>query len=153
MIKIMKNQKKRYPRVTVDAIIMEDEKILLVQRGNPPFKDHWALPGGFIELAERVEDAVIREIKEETNLDIRIDKLFNVYSKPDRDPRGHIITIAYICSRKNTEQQAIGGDDAKKAHFFNIRELKKLKLAFDHDKIIADYLKVKNGVIEKFVAI
>jgi len=153
MIKISQKKKKRFPRVTVDAIIEENHKILLVQRGKPPFVDSWALPGGHIELGEIVEDAVTREIKEETNLDVKIEKLFNVYSKPDRDPRGHYITIVYVCSMNNKKQQVLGGDDAKKAKFFDLQEIPKLNLAFDHDQIIKDFLNLKNGKIDSFVAI
>ena len=153
MIKISKKKKKRFPRVAVDAIIMKNQEILLIQRGKPPFVDSWALPGGHIELGEIVEDAVKREIKEETNLEIKIDKLFNVYSKPDRDPRGHYITIVYACTMINKNQEALGGDDAKKAKFFSIKEITEMKLAFDHDQIIKDYLNFKNGKIDSFVAI
>ena len=153
MIKISKKKNKRFPRVTIDAIVMENEKILLVQRGKPPFVDSWALPGGHIELGELVEDAVIREIKEETSLDIKIEKLFNVYSQPGRDPRGHYITIVYVCIVKNKKQQVLGGDDAKEAKFFDLQEISKLNLAFDHGKIIKDFLSLKNGKIDSFVAI
>jgi len=153
VIKISQNQERRFPRVTIDAIIMENKKILLVQRGHPPFVDSWALPGGHIELGEIVEDAVLREIKEETNLNVKIDKLFNVYSEPDRDPRGHYITIVYVCSMKNKNQKVLGGDDAKVAKFFEIEELKNLKIAFDHREIINDYMALKNGKIDEFVSI
>ena len=153
MIKISKKEKKRFPRVTIDAIIMENQKLLLIQRGKPPFVDSWALPGGHIDLGELVEDAVIREIKEETNLNIKIEKLFNVYSRPNRDPRGHYITIVYVCSMKDKDQQVLGGDDAKKAKFFDLQEISKLNLAFDHNKIIEDFLNLKSGKIDSFVAI
>ncbi|NHI92695.1 MAG: NUDIX hydrolase [Candidatus Lokiarchaeota archaeon] len=146
-------KKKRFPRVTIDAIIMENGKILLIQRGKPPFIGSWALPGGHIDLGEIVEDAVIREIKEETNAEVKIDKLFNVYSHPDRDPRGHYITIVYSCSIKDKNQKILGGDDAIKAQFFDIEEINKIKLAFDHKEIINDFLSFKNGKRDSFVAI
>jgi len=122
------------PSIAVDGIITKDEKILLIKRKNEPFKGKWALPGGFVEYGERVEEAVLREIKEETGLDAKIKKLLGVYSDPNRDPRGHTISIVFILEGKG---KAKGGDDAEEAKFF---ELKKLPpLAFDHKKIVDDF--------------
>jgi len=122
------------PSIAVDGIITKDEKILLIKRKNEPFKGKWALPGGFVEYGERVEEAVLREIKEETGLDAKIKKLFGVYSDPNRDPRGHTISIVFILEDKGKVK---GGDDAEEAKFF---ELKKLPpLAFDHKKIVDDF--------------
>ena len=84
------------PSLTVDGIILKDEKILLIKRKNDPFKDMWALPGGFVEYNEKCEDAVVREVSEETGLKTNIKKIFGVYSDPSRDPRGHTISIIYI---------------------------------------------------------
>jgi len=81
--------------VAVDAIIIKEDKILLVKRGNNPFKNHWALPGGFVNIGESIEEAVLREIGEETSLTASITKLIGVYSKPDRDPRGQVISIVF----------------------------------------------------------
>ncbi|OYT59518.1 ADP-ribose pyrophosphatase [Thermoplasmatales archaeon ex4484_30] len=124
------------PRLTVDGVIIKDKKILLIRRKNEPFKGKWALPGGFVDYGERVEDAVIREIKEETGLDTKIARLLGVYSDPERDPRGHTVSIAYLLSPKEGVPE--GGDDALEARFFDINELP--SLAFDHDKIIKDAL-------------
>lgn len=128
---------KKTPMITVDAIIERDDKILLIKRENEPFKGQWALPGGFVEYGESAEDAIIREVKEEANLDMSIKTLLGVYSKPGRDPRGHVISICYVASAKGEEK---GGTDASDAAFFSPAEIKELELAFDHRDIIADYL-------------
>lgn len=148
-----KKSKSKHIANTVDAIICRKEKdnekeyeILLIQRKNPPFQGNFALPGGFVEYGEAVEDACIREVKEETNLDIEIEKLklVGVYSKPDRDPRGHTITntFLYILSEKAENLNPSAGDDAKNAKFFKISEALGLKLAFDHKDMIKDALKL-----------
>lgn len=124
--------------VTVDAVIERDDKILLIRRKNEPFKGHWALPGGFIEYRESAEEAVKREVKEEAALEIKIKRLLGVYSAFGRDPRGHVISICYLAEGDGKEK---GGSDADDARFFSLAELKKEKLAFDHSKIIEDYIK------------
>ncbi|WP_456472696.1 NUDIX domain-containing protein [Methanocaldococcus sp.] len=144
---IKKRDLKKYnlyliPSLTVDGIIYDNGRILLIKRKKEPFKDYYALPGGFVECGETVEEAIIREIKEETNLDVEIEKLLNVYSHPNRDPRGHTVSIVYILKVVGGSLKA--GDDAKDAKFFNLDELP--KLAFDHKKIIEDFIRVtKNG--------
>jgi len=125
------------PKLTVDGIIINDDKILLIKRKNEPFKDKWALPGGYVEYGETVEDAVLREISEETNLSVKIKELLGVYSSPDRDPRGHTVTIAFILNVKSGDLKS--GDDAADAKFFEKRKLP--DLSFDHDKIIEDAIR------------
>ena len=141
-----KNSNKRiFPRTTVDSIIDLGGLIVLIKRKNPPFKDYWAIPGGFIELGETVETAVIREAKEETGLDIIIDKVFAIYSDPERDPRGHTISIVYICKNVSNIKEHLKADtDAKEVRIFNYIEVSNLILAFDHSKILNDYLNTKN---------
>jgi len=129
--------KYKSPKLTVDGILLKKGEILLIKRKNPPFKDNWALPGGFVEYGEKTEDAVLREFFEETGLKTKINKLIGVYSDPDRDPRGHTISIVYLVEEKGGE--LIGGDDALEAKFFNVKKLP--TLAFDHGKIIEDLLK------------
>jgi len=124
------------PRITIDGIIIKDQKILLVKRKNDPFKDKWALPGGFVEYGEKTEDAIMREVLEETGLRTKINQLAGVYSDPNRDPRGHTITIVYTLDIIGGELKA--GDDASDVKFFNAEELP--KLSFDHDKIIDETL-------------
>jgi 8-oxo-dGTP diphosphatase len=86
----------KIPSLTTDIFIFDDDfNFILIKRKNDPYKDYWALPGGFVEYGESVETAAIREAKEETSIDVELKDLVNVYSKPDRDPRGHTVTIAY----------------------------------------------------------
>ena len=125
------------PKLTVDGAVIKDKKILLVKRKNYPFKGSWALPGGFVEYNERVEDAVVREIYEETGLKTKVKNLVGVYSDPKRDPRGHVVTIVYLLESKEDEPR--GGDDAAEAKFFDFKSLP--SLAFDHDIILKDILK------------
>lgn len=134
---------KKRPRVTVDAIVERDDKILLIRRGNDPFKGEWALPGGFVEYGESTEEAIIREVKEEANLDISLKALVGVYSKPDRDPRGHVISICYNATGNGKE---VGGSDASEASFFALEKINGLKLAFDHKEIIDGYMESKCSV-------
>lgn len=127
------------PKITVDGIIIKDDEILLIKRKNEPFKDKWALPGGFVEYNETVEDAVIREIFEETGLQTNIVKIIGVYSDPKRDPRGHIITLAYLLKIKKGD--IISGDDASDVRFFSLNKLP--LLSFDHEIIINDAIRGK----------
>ena len=125
----------RNPRLTVDGIVIKNNQILLIKRKKEPFKGKWALPGGFVNYGERVEDAVVREVMEETGLTTSISSLFGVYSDPDRDPRGHTVSVVYILEPVNGEPK--GGDDASEARYFPLENLP--ELAFDHSKIISDY--------------
>ncbi len=125
------------PGVTVDAIVEVGYKILLIKRKNAPYKGKWALPGGFIEYGESAEDAVKREVSEEANLKIEISDIIGVYSDPDRDPRGHVISI---CFRAKGQGKEKSGSDAMDARLFNLEEALKEDLAFDHKKILRDYM-------------
>ena len=125
------------PKITADGAILKDGKILLIKRKNNPFKNKWALPGGFVEYNERVEDACIREILEETGLRTKIIELIGIYSDPNRDPRGHVITAVYMLEIDSGEVK--GGDDALDAKFFDLDNLP--DLSFDHDVIIRDIIR------------
>jgi 8-oxo-dGTP diphosphatase len=136
----------RSPALTVDGILIEDGSILLIQRKHPPFQGTWALPGGFVEYGEKTEDAMIREMFEETGLKIKIRALLGVYSDPHRDPRGHTVTVAYLIERVGESLNA--GDDAMSAKFFKTNELP--ELAFDHASIVKDASqRVSHGVLPK----
>ena len=119
------------PLLTVDVVIRYHEKIVLVRRKNNPFKDMFALPGGFVDYGETVEYAAIREAKEETGLNIEIVDLVGVYSDPSRDPRGHVVTICYIALGYG---ELKAGSDAKDVELFELSKVP--KLAFDHSKIV-----------------
>lgn len=128
------------PLLTVDALILYGAeeccgrgKIVLIKRKNPPYKDMYALPGGFVDIGETVEEAVIREAKEETDLDIEIIKLLGVYSNPERDPRGHTVSVCFIAIGYGNLK---AGDDAGDIELFDIDNVP--ELAFDHNKIIED---------------
>jgi 8-oxo-dGTP diphosphatase len=108
----------------------------LIKRKNNPYKDSWALPGGFVEYGETVEMAVLREVKEETGLEIDLKGISGVYSDPGRDPRGHTITICYKAHK--TGGELIADTDASEVICIKLNELSKYKLAFDHEKIIKD---------------
>jgi len=124
----------RSPALTVDGVLIQENSVLLVQRKNTPFQGAWALPGGFVEYGETTENAVIREILEETGLRIKILKLIGVYSDPHRDPRGHTVTAAYLINQVGGTLKA--GDDARNVKFFKRDELP--DLAFDHAIIVKD---------------
>ena len=122
----------RNPTPTVDIIIHKDGKILLIKRKNPPFG--WALPGGFVDEGETVEQAAIREAKEETGLDVQLETLLYVYSDPRRDMRQHTLSIVFTASSKGTP---VAADDATDLGYYSFKELP--KLVFDHAEIVADY--------------
>jgi 8-oxo-dGTP diphosphatase len=128
------------PSLTVDGIIIQKDKLVLIKRANPPFKGNYALPGGFVEYNEKVEDAVIREMEEETGLKTEIKNIFGVYSDPKRDPRGHTVSVVF-------EMEVIGGkmkfgSDANEVKLFPLEKIP--NLAFDHDLIVGDYLRKMN---------
>ncbi len=135
------------PASSVDLIVQYNKGIVLVRRKYEPFKDFWALPGGFLENGkENLEEAAVRELFEETDLRAKVDdlRLVGVYSDPRRDPRGHVISHVYKVKKFSGYLKA--KDDAAEVSFF--KELP-LKLAFDHDKILRDYFKnLESGVIK-----
>lgn len=129
--------KKTYknPVPTVDIIIRYQNGIVLIKRKNYPLG--WAIPGGFVEYGESMEETAIREAKEETGLEIYNLEQFHTYSKPGRDPRFHTITTVFTAEGKGVLK---GGDDAKEAKVFNRENLPE-DIAFDHREIINDYFK------------
>ncbi len=133
-----------YPRasVTVDIAVFckfdDGLKILLIQRGRPPFEGRWALPGGFIEMDEKLVDSARRELEEETGLkDVEL-KQFATYGDPGRDPRGRTVSVVYYGFVAPRMSAVRGGDDARKAAWFSPQDLP--ALAFDHKTIISDLM-------------
>lgn len=128
----------RNPIPTVDIIIeLEGKGIILIKRKNPPYG--WAIPGGFVDYGESLEDAAIREAKEETNLDVKLIRQFHTYSNPKRDPRHHTITTVYIAK---AEGIPLACDDAREIGIFDEKNLPS-EIAFDHRSILEDYFKKK----------
>jgi 8-oxo-dGTP diphosphatase len=132
----------KYPRpaLTVDSIIFIKENnttfVLLIQRGQEPFKNKWALPGGFVNMDELLETACRRELEEETGLKVDKMKQFKAYDAIDRDPRGR--TISVVFSAELTKKIEVkGGDDAAHAKWFSLSQLP--ELAFDHKKILEEF--------------
>lgn len=128
-----------YPRpaVTADIVVFNQDQsqVLLIRRGGEPFKDCWAFPGGFFDMADRdIEHTAARELQEETGLaDIPL-QLVGVFSKEGRDPRGRTITIAFSAHINPTTVNPVGGDDAREARWFPVAQLP--PLAFDHEEIL-----------------
>ncbi len=124
--------------MAADLIIeYPDGRIILIKRKNDPYKDHWALPGGMVEANERVEQAAVREAKEETGVNIQLNRIVGVYSDPDRDPRGRVVSVTYHAS-------PIDGDPAAASDASDIQLTDKffeMPLAFDHEQMLRDAFK------------
>jgi 8-oxo-dGTP diphosphatase len=125
------------PVLAADVIIEIGGRIVLIERKNPP--PGWAIPGGFVDLGESVEAAAIREMREETALEVELTDLLGVYSRPDRDPRGHTVTVVYVGRAQGVPRAE---DDAKSVGLFAPDALP-APLAFDHAEVLADYRRYK----------
>lgn len=125
----------------VDVVIPSADGIVLVRRGSDPFEGRWALPGGFVEPGETVEEAAVRETAEETGLAVEVSRLVGVYSDPGRDPRGHNVSVAFLV-------RVLGGDlaAASDAAEASVLDPDFVELAFDHAKIVADALRPGQGM-------
>ena len=126
----------RYPRLAADVIICMNgfpTSIVLVKRKFPP--EGWAIPGGFVEYGESVEQAAVREALEETSLHVKLLRQFHVYSEPGRDPRGHTVTIVFVASAEGTP---IAQDDAADVQIV-LKDHLPFPIAFDHQTILSDY--------------
>jgi ADP-ribose pyrophosphatase YjhB (NUDIX family) len=121
------------PRPTVDVLIEVGDGIVLVRRRHEPHG--WAIPGGFVDYGECVEDAARREMREETGLEVELTELFGVYSDPARDARGHTVSTVYVGRADGTPRAA---DDAAEAGIFGEQDLP-TPLVFDHPRVLADY--------------
>lgn len=125
----------RTPALAADCVVVDAKRrVLLVRRKYEPFKGQYAVPGGFVEIGETVENACRRELLEETGVKAGKLQLLGVYSDPDRDPRGHICTVTFLTRVRSAVAKA--GDDAAAAEW--IDDWSGLDLAFDHAKVLAD---------------
>jgi 8-oxo-dGTP diphosphatase len=123
------------PALTVDCVVLDrQQRLLVVRRGNPPFKGMYALPGGFVDIGETVEDACRRELLEETGVRAGKLQLLGVYSDPKRDPRGHTCSVAFLTLVQRASAKA--GDDAAAVEW--IENWSRADMAFDHTRILAD---------------
>ena len=136
-----------HPGVTLDCVIFgfdgEKLNVLLIERRFDPYQGCWAFPGGFLEMDESAEEGARRELKEETGLDTAFVKQFHTFSKPDRDPRERVLTIAYYALLHISEVK--GQDDAARAQWFPLNDLP--TLAFDHEEI---FQKAKEALYNAF---
>ena len=122
----------QHPSVAVDGLVLRSGKLVAVRRKNEPFRGMPALPGGFVELGERTEDAVVREVREETGLATKVVRLVGVFSNPGRDPRGHVISIAYALEAVSGRLRA--GSDASQIVRIDLAAVP--PMAFDHNEIV-----------------
>ncbi len=128
-----------YPRpvLTVDAVVFRKKaggtEVLLIRRKHPPFQGAWALPGGFVDMDESLEEAIARELQEETGLQNITLRQLHAFSTPGRDPRGHTVSVVFWGMLKDG-QTALAGDDAREVKWFDVNELP--ELAFDHDEVM-----------------
>jgi 8-oxo-dGTP diphosphatase len=139
----------RYPRaaLTVDCVVfgLDDEelKVLLIQRGQAPFEGKWALPGGFVQLDETLEEAALRELQEETGLhQVFLEQLYT-FGAVDRDPRERVVSVAYYALVKLSDHHVQAATDARDAAWFGVHDAE--SLAFDHDAILAMALERLRG--------
>ncbi len=131
--------------LTVDGIVLMDGKIVLIRRRNEPFKGKLALPGGIVEYGESVEDALRRELEEEIGLVCEPVKLVGVFSKPDRDPRGHFVSVCFLAKPVRGKLKA--GDDAEDVVLISVEEALSRELAFDHSEMLREAM--RSGVLSE----
>ena len=121
------------PKLMVDVVIPSEKGVVLVRRGSEPYEGQWALPGGFVEVGETVREAAVREAAEETGLAVEVSRLVGVYSDPDRDPRGHNVSVVFLVRVLSGQMKA-----ASDAAEVDVLDPAGVELAFDHRRIIDD---------------
>ncbi len=131
----------RTPYLATDVIIRlwkgdSLRGIVLIERKNPPVG--LALPGGFVEVGESVESAAVKEMREETGLEVKLSRLLGVYSDPKRDPRFHVVSVVFV---GDAEGEPKAGSDAKEVRVFRLEDIPLDRLVFDHKRIILDFLR------------
>jgi ADP-ribose pyrophosphatase YjhB (NUDIX family) len=144
----MSEKQSNNPIPVVDVIIQQDFEVLFAKRKKEPFKGYLGLPGGFVNIGETVEDAARREVKEETSLDVELTDILGVYSDPQRDPRGHIMStvfIGWVPSNENAKNKAKAQSDASELEWIDLQMVDNKSLAFDHKIILSNYKKWKES--------
>lgn len=131
--------------LTVDCVVFDNDAVVLIKRGHEPFKDHYALPGGFVDVNETVEEACKRETLEETGLMVHNLRMIGVYSDPKRDEQRHTVAVAFLADADLSTLKA--GDDA--SHVEVVEDWMNIPLAFDHKKIIADAWELVNNRVAR----
>jgi 8-oxo-dGTP diphosphatase len=131
------------PTPTVDVILQRDSNVLMIRRKNDPFKNYLALPGGFVNEGETIEEAMKREALEETSLEVEPIEILGAYSDPKRDPRKHIVTVVFVGIIVGGNSKA--GDDAAEVEWIKLIDIQKQQIAFDHAQILRDYSQWKNS--------
>lgn len=131
-----KEIRKKVPLIVVDGVLFRNEGVLMVKRATEPI-GYWALPGGFVDRGERLEHAIVRETKEETGLDVEVEKMVGIYDDPSRDPRGHMISVCFLL--KLVGGKIATSPETSKVKFFG--ELPE-NIAFDHKQMIMDAKKL-----------
>ena len=142
-----KQDEYKNPIPTVDMIIDKNSKVLFIKRVKEPFEGKMVFPGGFIKIGETVEEAAIREVMEETSLEVDLDHILGVYSDPNRNPRGHIMSTVFIgkISTNSQNKEPIAGDGASSIKWVDIEDMDQEDFGFDHKNILKDYLGWKNS--------
>lgn len=123
-------------RVATDIVVTDGDRVVLIERGQEPFEGMWCLPGGHVEQGEQVRDAAVREVREETGLDVELERVLGIYDAPGRDPRGPVISVAYVARPVGGELDA--ATDAAGAAWFDLEELPD-EMGFDHAEILEDF--------------
>ena len=142
-----KQDEHKNPIPTVDTIIDNNSQVLFIKRIKEPFEGKMVFPGGFIKIGETAEDAAIREVMEETSVEVDLDHILGVYSDPNRDPRGHIMSTVFIgkISTNSQNKEPIAGDGASSIKWVDIEDMDQEDFGFDHKNILKDYLGWKNS--------
>ena len=131
----------KFVKATVGAIIIDNDRVLLAQRNHDPFYDHWCFPGGHIDFSEEVADAMIREVKEETGLDVTGYNFFHYFTEFHKELDWHAVVLIFIAKTKGTLKRQ--EEEVKKLQWFPLKEALNLKLAFGHKTILEKYLEKK----------
>ncbi len=132
------------PALTVDCVVFDPQgRVLLIRRGREPFKGCYALPGGFVDVGETIDEGCRRELREETGLTVGDLLLVGVYSDPSRDPRGHTVSAVFL-SCLSKPASAVAGDDAASAEW--VENWRDEPLAFDHAQILDDAVKFRAAI-------